>query len=175
MFSWYWAWSQITKCKLSWFRRYSKLGTLAFGYCVLVLLLVDCVVLPSWAYAVAQLSEALGYKPEGHRFDSWCCYLDSSFIFLPRPNYGLGVDSFSNTSEYQEYLLGVKASVRRAWQPCHHVPIVQKSWKRQPAGPRRFCTGIAVLPIWALREYHGEIFCLKNRNRFYSKQAFVYF
>ena len=43
---------------------------------------------------MAQLVEALRYKPEGHGFDSF------------RPYYGPGVDS----DEYQEYLLGVKAA-----------------------------------------------------------------
>ena len=50
----------------------------------------------------------LRYKPEGRGFDSrWChrnFFLTSSF----RPPYGLGVDSASNTNEYQGYLLGGK-------------------------------------------------------------------
>ena len=32
----------------------------------------------TWGYVVAQLVEALLYKPEGHGFDSWCCHCNSS-------------------------------------------------------------------------------------------------
>jgi hypothetical protein len=47
---------------------------------------------------VAQLVEALRYKPEGREFDSrWCHYVP-------------GVDSASNRNEYQEYVLGVKVA-----------------------------------------------------------------
>jgi hypothetical protein len=42
---------------------------------------------------VAQLVEALRYKPEGQGFDSF------------RPYYDPGVDSASNRNEYQEYFL----------------------------------------------------------------------
>ena len=49
-------------------------------------------------YAVAQLVEALRYKPEGRGFDP------KSF----RSHYGPGVDSASNRNEYQEYFLGGK-------------------------------------------------------------------
>jgi hypothetical protein len=49
-------------------------------------------------HAVAQLAEALRYKPGGRGFDSrWC--------------YDPGFDSFSKIKEYQEYFLGVKAAV----------------------------------------------------------------
>jgi hypothetical protein len=44
-------------------------------------------------YAVAQLVEALRYKPESRGFHSF------------RPHYGPGVDSASNRNEYQGYLL----------------------------------------------------------------------
>ena len=46
-------------------------------------------------HAVAQLLEALHYKPEGRGLDS-------------RPHYGPGVDSASNRNEYREYFLGGK-------------------------------------------------------------------
>jgi hypothetical protein len=51
---------------------------------------------------VAQLVEALRYKPEGH----WNFSLTQSF----RLHYGPGVDSISNRNEYQEYFLVVKAA-----------------------------------------------------------------
>jgi hypothetical protein len=59
---------------------------------------------------VAQLVEALRYKPEGRGFDSrwfqWNFSLTQSFW----SHYGPGVDSASNRNEYQEYFLGVKAA-----------------------------------------------------------------
>jgi len=57
-------------------------------------------------HAVAQLVEALRYKPEGRGFDSqWCHWI---FLFTSSfwPHYGLGADSASNRNEYQEYFLG---------------------------------------------------------------------
>jgi hypothetical protein len=60
-------------------------------------------------HAVAQLVEALRYKPEGRGFDSrWChwIFLLTSF----RPYYGPGVDLTSNGNEYQERFLRVKAT-----------------------------------------------------------------
>jgi len=59
---------------------------------------------------VAQLVEALRYKPEGRVLDSrwrnWNFSLTQSF----RTQYELGVDSASNRNEYQKYFLGVKAA-----------------------------------------------------------------
>jgi len=61
-------------------------------------------------HAVAQLVEALRYKPEGRGFDSswyhWNFLLTQSF----RQHYGPGVDSTSNRNEFQEYILRVKAA-----------------------------------------------------------------
>jgi hypothetical protein len=50
---------------------------------------------------VAQLVEALRYKPEDRGFDSRQCR---------GAHYGPAVDSASNRYEYQEYFLGVKAA-----------------------------------------------------------------
>jgi len=61
-------------------------------------------------HAVAQLVEALPYKPEGRGFDSRWCHRNFSLTFSFRPHYGLGVDSSSNKSEYQECFLRVKAA-----------------------------------------------------------------
>ena len=59
-------------------------------------------------HMVAQLVEALSYKPEGHGFDSqWCQW---NFSLTYRLHYGPEVDSASNRNEYQEYFLGVKAA-----------------------------------------------------------------
>jgi len=53
--------------------------------------------------AVAQLIEALRYKPEGRGFDSrWCHRNFSIDIILPAVLWSC------NRNEYQEYFLGVK-------------------------------------------------------------------
>jgi hypothetical protein len=57
-------------------------------------------------YAVAQLVEALSYKPEGRGFDSRWCHWSFSLTLLVWSYYGPGVDSASNRNEYQEYFLG---------------------------------------------------------------------
>ena len=61
-------------------------------------------------YAVAQLVEALRYKSEGHGFDSRWCHWNFSLPYSFRLHYDPGVDSASNTKEYQKYFLGVKAA-----------------------------------------------------------------
>ena len=56
-------------------------------------------------HAVAQLVEALRYKPEGREFNSrWCHWI---FLLTQsyRPHFVPGVDSASNRNEYQEYFL----------------------------------------------------------------------
>ena len=59
---------------------------------------------------MAQLVEALRYKPEGRGFDSrWCQW--NFLVTQPfRPHSDPEVDSASNTNEYQEYFLGLKAA-----------------------------------------------------------------
>ena len=57
-------------------------------------------------HAVAQLVEALRYKPEGREFDSRWCHWNFALYNPSSP----GVDSASNRNEYQEYFLGVNAA-----------------------------------------------------------------
>jgi hypothetical protein len=61
-----------------------------------------------WEHAVAQLLEALCYKPEGRGFHSpqnhWIFQLTFSF----QQHYGPGIDSACNRNEYQESSLKVK-------------------------------------------------------------------
>jgi hypothetical protein len=60
--------------------------------------------------AVAQLVEALRYKPEVRGFYSRWCYWNFSFTLPFRPHYGSGIDSTSNRNKYQKYFLGIKAA-----------------------------------------------------------------
>jgi len=57
---------------------------------------------------MVQLVEAMHYKPEGRGFDSRWCHWNFSLTESFWPRYGPGVDSVSNTNEYQEYFLGGK-------------------------------------------------------------------
>ena len=62
----------------------------------------------SSGYTMAQLVEAMCYKPEGCGFDSrWghCDFSLTQFFWL---HYGPGVDTPSNRNEYQGYLLECK-------------------------------------------------------------------
>jgi hypothetical protein len=66
-------------------------------------------------HAVAQLIEALRYKPKGGGFDSRWGLRDFSLIWSFRSHYGPGVYSVSNRNQYQQYSLGVKmAGARKA-------------------------------------------------------------
>jgi len=56
-------------------------------------------------HAVAQLVQALRYKPEGRGYDSRWCHWDFSLTKSFRPHYGPGVESACNRNEYQEYFL----------------------------------------------------------------------
>jgi len=59
---------------------------------------------------VAQLAEALNYKPEGRgvyfRWINWNFSLTSFF----KPQHDAGIDSASNRNEYQECFLGIKVA-----------------------------------------------------------------
>jgi hypothetical protein len=59
---------------------------------------------------VAQLVEALRYKPEGRGFDARLGHWNFSLTYSFRAHYGSGVDSTFIRNEYQEYFLGVKAA-----------------------------------------------------------------
>ena len=77
-------------------------------------------------HAVAQLIEALRYKPGGRGFDSRWCHWNFSLAQSFQSHYGHGVDSASNRNKYQEYFLGRKGGrcVRLTTSPlacaeCH--------------------------------------------------------
>ena len=83
-------------------------------------------------HEVAQLVEALRYKLEGRGFDSWRCHC--------RQLYGLGVDTASNRSEYQDYFPGVKGGrwVGLTTLP-HSCAECLEIWEPQPPGTLRAC------------------------------------
>ena len=59
---------------------------------------------------VAQLVDALLYKPKDHGFDSQWCHWNFSFTESFQPHYDPMVDSASNRNEYQKYFLGSKVA-----------------------------------------------------------------
>ena len=63
-----------------------------------------------YSHEVAQLVEALRYKPEGCGFYPRWCHFNFSLTLPFRPQCGPGVDSVFNRNEYQKYFLGVKAA-----------------------------------------------------------------
>jgi len=91
-------------------------------------------------YAVAQLVEALRYKPKGRGFESrWCHWNISSF----QPHYDPGVDSVSKRNEYQEYFLWGKGG---RWLGLTILPPscadCLEIWDPQPPGTLRACPGL---------------------------------
>jgi hypothetical protein len=95
--------------------------------------------------------KALRYKPTGRGFDSRWCHWDFSVTFC-RSHYDPGVDSASNSNEYQVYFLGVKAAGAQGWQPYHHP--VPWSWNLRtltswnPLGHSRPVTGLLYLYLY---------------------------
>ena len=61
-----------------------------------------CFVIFVWGHALAQLVEALRYKPEGRGFDSRWFHRNLSMTYCFQPHNGPGVDLVSNRNEYQE-------------------------------------------------------------------------
>ena len=100
---------------------------------------------------MAQLVQALRYKREGCGFDSQRCGWNFSSTYF-RPYYGPGVDSASNSNEYQNYFLVGKGGRCVRLTNHLHVPIVIKSGnlnRPEPSGPVQACNGIA-LPSYLL-------------------------
>ena len=92
---------------------------------------------------VAQLVEALRYKPEGRGFDFRRCHWNFSMALPFRPHYGPGVDSAPNRNEYQEYFLGGKGgrcvgltTLAPSCADCLEI------WNPQPPGTLRSCPGL---------------------------------
>jgi hypothetical protein len=93
---------------------------------------------------VAQLVEALRYKPEDNGFDSWLCHWNFSLTYSFRPHYGAGVDSAFNKNEYQEYFLGGGKGGRcivLTTLPFSY-PNCPAFWEPQPPGTLRACPGL---------------------------------
>ena len=59
---------------------------------------------------MAQLVEALRYKPEGHGFNAQWDVYDLSLPQSFQPYYGPRVDPASNRNEHQEYFLRLKVA-----------------------------------------------------------------
>jgi len=101
---------------------------------------------------VAQLVEALRYKPEGRGFDSWWCHWNFLLTKFFLSHSGPGVDSASNRNEYQEYFLVGKGGrcVGLTTLPIH-VPNVLKSESLnllESWGTVQACNGSALPLPW---------------------------
>ena len=91
---------------------------------------------------MAQLVEALRYKPEGRGFDSRWCHWNFSSTKSFRPHYGPGVDSASNRNEYQEYFLGGKGGQCVGFNLTTCADCLQ-IWELQPPGILRTCPSLS--------------------------------
>jgi hypothetical protein len=79
-------------------------------------------------YTVPQMVEALGYKP---RVRSSLVSLEFFIDTILPSHYGPGVDSASNTNEYQKYFLGGKGG------RCIGLTTVESSWNVMAHGETR--------------------------------------
>ena len=103
-------------------------------------------------YVVAQLVEALHYKPESCRFNSRWCHWNFSLTQSFQQHYGPGVDSASNRNEHQEYFLEGKGGrcVGLTTLPPSCANCLE-TWEPQPPGTLRACTGIAFAFLCTLK------------------------
>ena len=94
-------------------------------------------------HIVAQLVDALRYKPERRGFDTLWCQWDFSLTWSFRPHCGPGVDSTTNRNEYQEYFLGGKGSrcVGLTTLPPSCADCLE-IWETQPTGILWACPAI---------------------------------
>jgi len=106
---------------------------------------------------MAQLVEALRYKPESRGSDFRWSHLNFSLTYSFWPHYGPGVDSACNRNEYQEYSLGRKGGQwvgLTTWQLYRlHLPIVFKSGSLnllEPLRPVKASNGIALLLLYLI-------------------------
>ena len=82
-------------------------GVIIYSFVDIFCFFQGCLTISS-GYMVAQLVEAMCYKPEGHGFDSrWGCR-DFSLTQSFWPQCGPGVESPSNRHEYQGCILDCK-------------------------------------------------------------------
>jgi hypothetical protein len=93
-----------------------------------------------WGHAVAQLVEALRYKPEGRGLNLRYFHWNFSSTLPFRPHYDPGVDPASNRNEYQEYLLWGKGGrcVGLTTLPPLGANCLE-IWEPQPPGTLRDC------------------------------------
>jgi hypothetical protein len=106
-------------------------------------ILGDAVYLSEGTLLVAQLVEALRYKPEGRGLDFRWYHQNFSLTQSFRPYYGLGVDSDSNRNKYQEHFLGGKGGrcVVLTTLPSSCVDCFE-IWEHQLPGNLRVCPSL---------------------------------
>jgi hypothetical protein len=111
---------------------------------------------------VAQLVEALHYKPEGRRFDSQWCRWNFSLTYSIRPHCDPRVVSASNRNSYHKYFLGglgglYSWAVRRADKLTTFMYSTNclEVWDPQPPGILRACQGLEVTLELATKAQRG--------------------
>jgi hypothetical protein len=97
-------------------------------------------------HAVAQLVEALLFKPEVRWFDSRWCHWKFLLIYSFRPHYGPGVDSACHSTVFPEYVAGGWGGGCKG--DCRlHMPTVLICGGLsflEPSGPFQACNEIAL-------------------------------
>jgi hypothetical protein len=111
---------------------------------------------------VAQLVQVLRYKPEGRavRFPKESLEFFIDIILLAA--LGPGVDSASNTNEYQKCFLGGKGG-RRDVEPTTLSPSCAdclEMWEPEPPANIGACSGIAL--AFDMLNFHASVCCLSE-------------
>jgi hypothetical protein len=93
--------------------------------------------------AVAQLIDALLYKPKSRGFDFLWCDWNFSWMYSFRPHHDPGVYSACSRNEYHEYILGGKGgrcvgltTLPPSCADCHEI------WEPYLPGTSRACPGL---------------------------------
>jgi hypothetical protein len=102
--------------------------------------------------SVAQMVEALRYRPKCRGFDSLWRHWIFQFASFFQPCYGPGLNSAFNRNAYQKYFWGEGVKGRPASKVANSLPSVRKLSRKcgrldesQPYGPPRPVTGISLL------------------------------
>ena len=91
---------------------------------------------------MAQLVEALCYKPEGCRFDSRWRLWNFSLTQYYRPHYYCGIGSSSKRNDYKEYFM---YELKTLPPSCGHCIEI---WESQLLGTLRVCIKAALLHFY---------------------------
>jgi len=125
-----------------------------FEYCIFCLTHIQI------RHAVAQLVEALRYKPEGRRFDSRWCYWNFSLTIIPHDRLLMKLAASGMDSRVviwaREFFVGRTQRVRLEGQQSNEVKVTSGVLQGGVLGPLLFL--VYVKNIWRNSETSIRLF-----------------